>query len=95
MADQFVKLLNSYGYVPVLLPKTGLVPPELYAFDDHKLIRLGALCDCIKDRVMFSPTSGMLGDFEGKLTSKKDMGGALKFLSNALSVIGVKQCTHN
>ena len=89
MADQFVKMLNSYGYVPVLLPKTGLVPPELYNFDNHKLIRLGALSDCIKDSVTFTPTAGNLADFEGKITSKKDIGGAVKFLNNALSVIGL------
>lgn len=89
MADQFVKMLNSYGYVPVLLPKTGLVPPELYNFDNHKLIRLGALADCIKNSVPFTPTSGNLADFEGKITSSKDSGASLKFLNNALSVIGL------
>jgi hypothetical protein len=89
MADQFVKMLNSYGYVPVLLPRTGLVPPELYNFDNHKLIRLGALSDCIKNFVSFTPTSGNLADFEGKITSSKDIGASLKFLNNALSVIGL------
>jgi len=89
MADQFVKMLNSYGYVPVLLPRTGLVPPELYDFDNHRLIRLGALSDCIENSVSFTIKSGNLANLQGKITSSKDIGASLKFLNNALSVIGL------
>jgi len=89
MADVLVKLLNSYGYQPVFLPRTGVMPPELYNFADHKLIRLGALAAFIKDPVKFEPTTGKLGSIEGKVTSGKSLGAAVGFLSNALTVLGL------
>ena len=43
MADQLVKLLNQYRYQPVFLPRTGLLPPELYNFVKPSLKRRGPL----------------------------------------------------
>lgn len=89
MSDQLVKMLNSYGYQPVFLPKTGLVPPELYNFDAHKLIRLGPLESCIKDSVKFQPTEGKLGSISGQVTSGKNIKAAVGFLNKALSLLGI------
>lgn len=90
MADRLVKMLNLYGYQPVFLPRTGLVPPELYNFDNHKLIRLGALAECIPGQtVKFQPTSGDLADLEGEVTSGKNISEAVGFLTNALAVLGI------
>lgn len=89
MTDQLVKLLNQFGYQPVFLPKTGIMPPELYSFADHKLIRLGALSAYFPKPVTFQPKNGKLGDIEGKVTSGKSGNAAIGFLQNALAVLGL------
>jgi len=89
MSDALVKTLNSYGYQPVFLPHTGYLPPDMYSFANHKLIRHGSLQTYIKDPVTFQPTIGKLGSIEGKVTSGKNAGAAVGFLSKALSVLGV------
>jgi len=89
MSDALVKVLNSYGYQPVFLPHTGYVPPDLYNFVNHKLIRFGALSSYIKDSVSFHPTTGKLGSIEGKITGGKNMDAAVGFLTNALSALGL------
>jgi hypothetical protein len=89
MSDALVKLLNSYGYQPVFLPRTGVAPPELYNFADHKLIRRGALATYIKGSVVFQPTTGRLSSIEGRITSGKKVGAAVGFLKNALAVLGL------
>jgi hypothetical protein len=89
MSDALVKVLNSYGYQPVFLPHTGYVPPELYSFEQHKLIRHGTLTAYIKESITFQPTSGDLGSIEGKVTSSKNVDAAIGFLSKALAVIGL------
>lgn len=89
MADKLVQVLNSYGYQPVFLPKTGIVPPELYNFANHKLIRLGALTAYFQEPVKFEPTTGALGNIEGKVTSGKKTDLAVGFLKDALAVLGL------
>lgn len=89
MSDVLVKMLNEYGYQPVFLPHTGYVPPELYSFEQHKLIRHGTLTAYIKDSVTFQPTSGDLASIEGKITSSKNVDAAVGFLSKALAAIGL------
>ncbi len=89
MSDALVKMLNNYGYQPVFMPHTGYVPPELYSFEQHKLIRHGALSAYIKDSVTFQPTTGGLASVEGKITSSKSIDAAVGFLSKALAVIGL------
>lgn len=89
MSDALVKVLNGYGYQPVFMPHTGYVPPELYGFADHKLIRHGALSAYIKDPVTFQPTTGDLAGIEGKVSSGKNSEAALGFLTKALAAIGL------
>jgi hypothetical protein len=89
MADALVKLLNRYGYQPVFLPRTGVVPPELYEFVRPRLVRRGPLSDYIKEVANLPITSGKLGNIEGKLTSGKHFEGAVSFLKQALAVLGI------
>ncbi len=89
MADALVRLLNLNGYQPVFLPRTGLVPPELYEYSRPRLVRRGPLADYIKDVASLPISSGKLGNFEGKLTSGKNFQGALDFLKQALAVLGI------
>jgi hypothetical protein len=89
MSDALVKMLNEYGYQPVFLPHTGYVPPELYSFEQHKLMRHGTLTAYIKDPITFQPTTGDLASIEGKITSSKNTDAAAGFLSKALAVIGL------
>jgi hypothetical protein len=89
MADTLVKLLNANGYQPIFLPRSGMVPPDLYNFADHKLIRRGPLVNYIREIASIPLSTGTTADIEGKQTSGKNFGAALDFLSSALSVIGI------
>src|SRR5882672_1701041 len=89
MPDALVTMLNSYGYQPVFLPRTGLVPPELYNYANKRLVRRGELARFFKGPVTFAPTKGKLGDLQGKVTSNKHFDAALGFLQKALQALGV------
>ncbi len=89
MPDVFVNLLNKFGYQPVFLPRTGYVPPELYTFANHKLIRHGTLNAYMAKPFDFQTTAGELADIEGKITSSKNVGASVGFLTQALSVLGL------
>lgn len=89
MTDAFVKLLNRYGYQPVFLPRTGVVPPELYTFAAHRLIRRGPLERYLSRPAAFGTREGALADIEGQVSSGKDQGAGLSFLKSALAALGV------
>ena len=89
MADALVKMLNSYGYQPVFLPRTGVVPPELYNFANKRLVRQGELARFFAKPVNFKPTKGKLGDLQGKITSSKRSSAAVGFLQRALQALGI------
>jgi hypothetical protein len=89
MADALVQMLNSYGYQPVFLPRTGMVPPDLYNFANHRLVRRGPLTGYFQKPVTFKPTSGKMADLEGKVTSGKHFEAAIGFLQNALAALGI------
>jgi len=88
--DALVKLLNGIGYQPVLLPRTGLVPPELYVYNNEKLVRRGSLANYLPEGVVIPPPQqGRLSSIEHHETSKKSMGVAASFLGDALKCIGI------
>ncbi len=89
MADQFVETLNDYGYQPVFLPHTGYTPPDLYTFAEHNLVRHGSLKAYLSGATSLPTQKGDLANIEGKVTSKKEFGAALGFLTKALSVLGI------
>ncbi len=89
MADNLVKLLNKSGYQPVFLPQSGITPPDLYNFADHRLIRRGALVNYIPQIAKLPLREGSMADIEGKQTSGKNFTAAVDFLSSALSVVGI------
>ncbi|MCI0637628.1 MAG: hypothetical protein L0Y72_08235 [Gemmataceae bacterium] len=89
MADALVRELNNIGYLPVFLPRTGIQPPELYNFDDRRLIRRGPLGDKVPEVAKLKPKKGKLPDILIKQKTKKNLTGALSFLKNALRCIGI------
>lgn len=89
MPDALVTMLNSYGYQPVFLPRTGVVPPELYNFARKRLVRQGELTRFFQKSVTFTPTKGKLGDLQGKVTSNKSFSAAIGFLQKALQALGI------
>jgi hypothetical protein len=89
MSDSLVKLLNQSGYQPVFLPQSGIIPPELYNYDQHRLIRRGALANYIPEVASLTLRKSSMADIEGKQTSAKSYGAAVDFLSSALSVLGI------
>lgn len=89
MADALVKLLNSLGYMPVFLPRTGLVPPELYNLVDGRLVRRGPLVKYLGSMHLRPNTPGKMTDIEHKETSGKNIKAAVSFLEGALRCIGI------
>lgn len=92
MADAFVKQLNQWGYLPVFLPQTNLVPPDLYNFkdSDHKLVRRGPLQDYLPGGTSLPEEVGDLPDqLKHTETSSKSLSGAISFLQNGLACLGV------
>lgn len=89
MSDSLVKLLNKSGYQPVFLPQSGILPPDLYNFANHRLIRRGALVNYLPEIASLSLNKRAMADIEGKQTSAKNFEAAVDFLSSALSVLGI------
>lgn len=88
--DALVKVLNEYGYNPILLPRSGLEPPEIYIYDIDRLRRWGRLASAVPPGTL--PTqlySGSASDITHKQTSRKGMSAAASFLEEALKVLGV------
>ena len=89
MADALVELLNSLGYQPVFLPRTGVVPPELYNLANGRLVRRGPLKDYLPAVASLLPTEGQLANIAYRKTTKKRLKGATAFLERALKCIGI------
>jgi hypothetical protein len=88
--DLLVQLLNEKGYHPIVLPRSNLIPPDLYIFDDDRLMRWGPLATRIPTGSLpLKVNSGKLAAFEHKGTSTKHAKGAASFLESALKSIGV------
>jgi hypothetical protein len=92
MADALVRELNRLGYQPVFLPRTGVTPPELYAFtrENQRLVRFGALSEYMPAVAELEPASGQLADINYSYTSEKKLDAAVSFLETALKCIGIK-----
>jgi len=89
MADELVKLLNSFGYQPIFLQKTGVKPPDLYQFVDNRLIRRGPLKDYDPEFGKLEETRGTLASIQHRESSKKNLDAAVDFLQNALAALGI------
>lgn len=95
MADKLVRTLNSLGYQPVFLPRSGVQPGELWYYrrgdggGDAKLVRMGALARVLPAAAALEITEGELGDINAQYTSEKKLGAAVNFLKDALECIGI------
>ena len=88
--DALTKLLNSLGYQPLVLAKTGLKAPFLYSYKDTKLEPIGALSDfLVAGTVEPDNDIGMVPEIARKETDKKSGSAVASFLGDALKVIGI------
>jgi hypothetical protein len=88
--DALVTLLNGLGYQPVMLPRTGLTPPELYVYKNEKLIRRGPLLDYLPPGSTIPALQrGRLDSIQHHQTNKKSLGVAASFLGEALKCVGI------
>jgi len=88
--DALVKLLNEIGYQPVLFPRSGLTPPEVYVYKNQKLIRRGPLVDYLPAGAIIPDLQrGRLDSIQHRETDKKSLGVAASFLGDALKCIGI------
>jgi hypothetical protein len=101
MPDALVTALAHDGYQPIVLPRTGFTPPDLYTYSRGspvalkpraRLLRHGTLADYIRGAsapVAFTPLRSKGPDIKGTHTSTKSARGSLDFLSKALGCLGV------
>ncbi len=89
--DALVKLLNKLGYQPILLPKTGVKPPDLYNKVRDHLVRRGHLSAYLPPNALPHPTKNRVADIDHKVTSDKKFEAAGNFLSAALRCIGIEK----
>src|SRR5664279_5067634 len=87
-SDALVKLLNRYGYQAVFLPRTGLLPPEIYTYVKPSLKRRGPLSDYM-DTSQLTVNQGRLSNLEGQQTGGKRLQAAVDFLRSALQLLGI------
>ena len=88
--DALVQVLNQAGYNPILLPRTGLEPPEIYIYDDDTLRRWGRLATAVPAGSLPDKLDeGQQSDITHSETSRKSLQAAGKFLQDALRCIGV------
>jgi hypothetical protein len=87
-SDALVSLLNRSGYQAIILPRTGLVPPDLYTYVKPTLRRRGPLSDYV-DTSDLIVNSGRLSNIEGQQTGGKRFSAAVDLLKSALEVLGI------
>jgi hypothetical protein len=88
--DALVKVLNDCGYNPILLPRSGLKPPEIYVYDNDRLRRWGRLASAVPAGTLPDTLNkGEATDIVYKETSRKGLRGAASFLEEALKLLGV------
>ncbi|GAP38944.1 hypothetical protein ISF6_0257 [Piscinibacter sakaiensis] len=88
--DALVQVLNKAGYNPILLPRTGLEPPEIYLYEQGVLRRWGRLATAVPaGSLPDTLQEGEQADISHSETSRKSLQAAGNFLNDALRCIGV------
>lgn len=88
--DALVRLLNEQGYQPLLSPRTGQEPPEIYLYDNEALRRWGKLSSAVPAGSLPAKLNGgELQSIRHRETSRKGISAAGSFLKDALKCIGV------
>src|SRR5262245_38473736 len=88
--DALVKVLNGCGYNPIVLPRSGLKPPEIYIYDNDRLRRWGRLASAVPAGTLPDALNeGEATDIAYKETSRKGLKAAASFLEEALKLLGV------
>ncbi|MBR0645337.1 hypothetical protein [Plastoroseomonas hellenica] len=88
--DALVRLLNQQGYQPLLSPRTGTEPPEIYLYDNDALRRWGRLSSAVPAGSLPAELNGgELQSIRHQETSRKGASAAGSFLKDALKCIGV------
>lgn len=101
MIDALVKVLNKHGYMPVMLPKTGIDPPQVYTVDRRRrsIRPWGLLENFVKGKAKkrlreLKIRKARIPNIEHKHTSRKELDLATLFLKDALACIGVTSVPH-
>lgn len=88
--DSLTRILNARRFEPLLMPRTNLLAPDVWVYDNDSLVWWGPLEDFVPAGSL--PTemdSGELPDLNHVETSHKGASAAGSFLRQALACIGV------
>jgi len=50
LTDEVIKYLNNIGYMPIVVPRSGIVPPTVYRHEEDTYIRIADLNDWLDAR---------------------------------------------
>ena len=89
MVDALIKTLNEIGYQAVVLPRTGLTPPDLYGYYKPYLRWYGPLKAHFNEDVTFSFRMSSHPNIEHVATTRKSYEAASQFLGKALTCLGI------
>jgi hypothetical protein len=75
LKDEFIKFLNSKGYMPILVQRVGLLPPTIYRLEGTQYIRQADLVDWVEGRPdlkeLLKSTPRDANDFGKEMAAKK------------------------
>jgi hypothetical protein len=89
--DTFIEFLNNRGFLPILQPTGGLVPPTIYLVDrEHSLCMLhGFLNQMVPTRHALAVNQGPSSDLENLVASKADASVSVSFFERVLKLFGI------
>lgn len=91
--DPLIRFLNKHGYMPIVVPRGGLLPPTVYTLEDDRyvLIRsLVTLLDGHADLARKLETQPLpAADLERELQSKRGGEVSIGFLGKILAMLGL------
>lgn len=88
--DRLFDFFSERGYQPILLARSGLLPPDLYCLADSRFERLGPLRKFVSPEAKFSVSSPEPAvDLEAVQTDNRKIDVEAKFFKKLLQLLGV------
>jgi len=92
LKDEFIKYLNSKGYMPILVPRVGLLPPTIYRLEGERYIRQADLVAWLEGRpdlkALLKTTPRDATDLTKQMAAKKGGKTSFSLLDKIISFFG-------
>ena len=92
LTDPLIKYLNSKGYMPIQVPRAGLLPPTVYQLEGDRYIRQADLVSWLELRPelqkLLATEPKSAADLENEMNAKKGGKASLKLFEKLASFFG-------